>query len=124
MMVTDKDYLEHSVFNDLNCYIQFYKSLATSVFGFATLGTSSIINIDTYVYSSIQGTLESTKLILINGKINDAFALTRKYYDSAIINTYSNLYLQNNLNTENFVVIKINNWLHSKEKLPEYRVYV
>lgn len=122
MMVTDKDYLEHSVFNDLNCYIQFYKSLATSVFGFATLGTSSIINIDTYVYSSIQGTLESTKLILINGKINDAFALTRKYYDSAIINTYSNLYLQNNLNTENFVVVKINNWLHSKEKLPEYRV--
>ena len=122
MMVTDKEYLDHIVFKDLNYYIEFYKSLSTSVFGFSTLGTSSIINIDTYIYSSIQGTLESTKLILTSGKINDCFALTRKYYDSAVINIYSNLYLQDNFSIESFVVTKINNWLHSKEKLPDYRV--
>ena len=121
-MVTDKEYLEYPVFCELDYYIQSYKSLSRSVFSFATRGTSSIINIDTYLYSSIQGTLESIRLVLIHGKINDAFALTRKYYDSAIINVYSNLYLQENFSIKNFVVSKINNWLHNKEKLPDYRL--
>jgi hypothetical protein len=86
------------------------------------MGTKAICSIDTYVYSSIQGTVESITAILLAGRINDAYALLRKYYDSAVINVYSNLYLRDNFSIDNFVVEKIHNWLQGKEKLPEYRV--
>lgn len=122
MKVTDKVYKDHCVFSELRRYIGFYDKLSMSVFPFATIGTKFICNIDTYVYSSMQGTLESMTTILLAGRINDAYALMRKYYDSAVINVYSNLYLHDNCNIENFIVDKINNWLHGKEKLPEYRV--
>ncbi|MDP1971070.1 MAG: hypothetical protein Q8K42_09080 [Methylobacter sp.] len=56
------------------------------------------------------------------GRVNDAYALLRKYHDSAIINTDSNLYLQDHFSIQNFIVEQINNWLHGKESLPEYRV--
>ena len=85
------------------------------------MGTRSILNIDTYVYSSIQGTLESIKDILIKGRINDAYALLRKYYDAAIINIYTNLFLDDNFSIENFMVEKIDNWLKGKEQLPDIR---
>ena len=114
---------EHPVFKQLSEYAQFYKDLAFSVMGWVTQGTAgSVLNIDTYVYSSMQGTLDSIKDILIKGRINDSYALLRKYHDSVIINIYSNLYLDDNFSVENFVVEKINNWLHGKEQLPEYRI--
>lgn len=122
MQVTDKAYREHRVFADLDQYAHFYESLAMSVLSFVSMGTKAVYNIDTYVYSSMQGTLESIKVILLAGRINDAYALLRKYYDSAVINVYSNLYLKDHFSIENFVVEKINNWLHGKERLPEYRV--
>jgi len=115
-------YKEHRVFTLLSEYADFYKSLAFSIFGFVTLGTRAICNIDSYVFSSIQGTLESIKDILIKGRINDSYALLRKYYDSSIINVYTNLYLNDNFSLENFIVEKIDNWIKGKEKLPEYRV--
>lgn len=91
---------------------------------FLTMGTKSVINIDSYVYSSMQGTLESIKHVLKNGRIGDAFALLRKYYDSAIINIYVNLYLEDNHSLENFIVQKITNWLNGLEKIPEYRIQI
>ena len=109
----DKPHKEHLVFTQLTEYAQFYKALSASVMGWVTQGTiSSVLNIDTYVFSSIRGTLESIRDILIKGRINDSYALLRKYYDSVIINVYSNLYLDENFSVENFVVEKINNWLH------------
>ena len=114
---------EHPVFKQLSEYAEFYKDLATSVMGWVTQGTmGSVLNIDTYVYSSMQGTLDSIKDILIKGRINDSYALLRKYHDSVIINVYSTLYLEDNFSFENFVVEKINDWLHGKEQLPEYRI--
>ncbi len=121
MQIKDKAYSEHRVFKELDQYAKFYKDLSMSVFSFITMGTKSLVNIDTYVLSSMQGTLESIKVILIAGRINDAYALLRKYHDSTIINVYSNLYLKDHFSIENFVVEKINNWLRGKEKLPEYR---
>lgn len=35
---------------------------------------------------------------------------------------YSNLYIQDQHSLENFIVNKINDWLHSRDQLPEYRV--
>lgn len=122
MMVTDKEYKNHNVFSELERYTDFYKSLSWPVSSFHSMGTNAIYNIDSYVYSSIQGTLESIREILNNGRINDAYALLRKYYDSVIINVYSNLYLKDNFSIENFVVEKIDNWLKGKEQLPEFRI--
>jgi hypothetical protein len=88
---------------------------------FVSMGTQSIINIDTYVYSSMQGTLESISDVLIKGHISDAYALLRKYYDVSIINIYTNLYLDDHFSVDNFVVEKIDNWLKAKEQLPDVR---
>lgn len=66
--------------------------------------------------------MKSIRTILHAGRINDAYALLRKYYDSAIINIYSNLYLNDHHSIENFIVEKIDNWLKGKEQLPEFRV--
>lgn len=122
MQALDKHYTEHRVFAELETYARFYKAFSMAVFGFCTMGTKAICNIDSYVYSSVQGTLESIRLTLQNGRINDAYALLRKYYDSSIINVYTNLYLQDNFSLETFIVTKINNWLHGKEQLPEFRI--
>jgi hypothetical protein len=117
-----KSYSEHKVFNQLTDYSDFYESFSDRIMGWMTPGTNTIINLDTYVYSSTKGTLESITDILKSGRINDSYALLRKYYDSTIINIYSNLYLSDNFSIDNFVVQQIDNWLKGKERLPEYRV--
>lgn len=122
MKVTDKSYQEHHVFTDLQKLMEFYDQLSISIFSFPSMGTNAICSIDTYVYSSMQGTLESISLTLKAGRINDAYALLRKYHDSAIINIYTNLYLRKNCSPEKLIIEKINNWLRGKETLPEYRV--
>ncbi len=94
----DRQYSNHSVFNQLSDYASFYKHLSYNVMNWGQQGTITLINLDTFVYSSIQGTIESIKDILIKGRINDAYALLRKYYDSTIINVYSNLYIIDNYN--------------------------
>lgn len=120
-MITDKSYLEHPVFEQLSKYAEFYKNLAYSIMPFVSMGVRSIVNIDTYVYSSMQGTLESIRDILAKGRINDAYTLLRKYYDAATINIYTNLYLDDNFSAENFVVEKIEKWRTGKEQLPNIR---
>jgi hypothetical protein len=120
-MFTEKEYLEHPVFEQLQKYSAFYDNLSLLISQFASKGVSSVIQINTYVYSSMQGTLDSIREILSHGRINDAYALLRKYYDAAIINIYTNLYLDDHFSIENFVVEKIDNWLKGKEQLPDIR---
>lgn len=120
--IDSEEYQKHHVFSELEKYVDFYESLSWSVSSFGSTGTDVVLNIDTHIFSSIKGTLESILLILKNGRINDAYALLRKYYDSAIINIYSNLYLEDHASIENFIVDKINNWLKGIDQLPEFRV--
>lgn len=116
-------YKDHDVFNGLSKFIDFYDMFSMSIMSFATMGTKAIINIDTYVYSSMQGTLESIQMLLKTGRIGDAFALMRKYHDSIILNLYTNLYLEKNRSQEQFVVQEITGWLNGSGKLPhdDYR---
>jgi hypothetical protein len=118
MMVDDPKYQNHTVFADLDRHIAFYDHLAHSMFLWVSPGTSAFCNIDSYVYSSIRGTLASVRSILREGQLNDAYALLRKYYDSAIINVYSILYLDDQFSTNNFIVERIDNWLKAKSRLP------
>ena len=122
MMVTDPCYQSHEVFGQLDRHIEFYKNLAYSTFHWMSVGTRAICSIDSYVFSSIQGTLSSIRTILADGRINDAYALLRKYHDSVTINIYSILYLQEHVSIENRIVEQIDDWLRGKAQLPEYRI--
>lgn len=120
MYVKAKEYQEHEIFNDLIVYAKFYSSLSDLNMSWITQGVNGLLNMDTYVFSSIDGTLESIFDILKRGRLNDAYALLRKYYDSAIINIYTNLYLGDNFSIDNFVVEKINNWVKGTESIPGF----
>jgi hypothetical protein len=118
----NNQYLEHKVFGQLTEFSDFYESLSESVMNWVTKGTRSVLNLDTYVYSSMQGTLESIHDILLKGRINDSYSLLRKFYDSTIINVYSNLYLEDKFSLDNFFVTQIENWRKGTDRLPEYRI--
>lgn len=127
MDTSDAHYREHAVFSDLVRYAGFYRDLADGIFQFASMGTTAACNIDTYVFTAIAGTLDSTGAVLRAGQINDAYSLLRKYHDSIVINIYSNLYLRDHfavepLTPESIIVRQVNDWLHGKSRLPEFRV--
>jgi hypothetical protein len=123
MNVNSTDYQNHKVFISIDIFIAFYESFSDSVMSYITTGTTSMHNIDTYLYTSMSGTLESIKLILKNGRINDAYSLLRKFHDSIILNIYTTLYIEDNLDIENFLVEKIQNWLSGKDNnsIPNFR---
>jgi len=120
MVKMEQDYLKHPVFGQLTKYATFYENLASTVLSFATMGVQSFFDIDAYVYTSIQGTLDSIKEILLRGRINDGYTLLRKYYDVTIINLYTNLYLNQQFTDKTYVVEKIDNWVKHKERLPDF----
>ena len=115
-----ENYKNHPICIDLNRFIDFYSSFSFAIMSYPTLGTKTLLNVDTYFYASIQGTLDSIKIILKQGKIGDSFALLRKYYDSTILNIYINLYLTENCNMKNNFsnVQEINAWLENRKFLP------
>ncbi|WP_319562970.1 hypothetical protein [Marispirochaeta sp.] len=108
--------------NEIDKYINFYNMLSFSTAPWLAQGINTIVNLDTQVYSSISETIKSIKYLLHIGRINDAYTLLRKYYDSTMINIYTNLYLLENFSIENEIVAKIENWRRGIEKLPEYRI--
>lgn len=116
------EYTDHAIFEQLQTYSAFYDSLSFSIMSWASIGTKALLNLDTYTYSSIKGTIESIRDILRKGRINDAFALLRKYYDSTIINVYTNLFLVDNYSIDNFIVTQIDKWREGTDTIPEYRV--
>ncbi|HSW66742.1 MAG TPA: hypothetical protein VLI54_06415 [Bacillota bacterium] len=73
----------------------------------------------------MQGTADSMWSTLRKGQIGDAYALLRKYYDSTIINIYTNLVIEDNFNNEEPHTFKnptVDGWMNGGEQLPEYRV--
>lgn len=118
----NKEYKEHEVFRKIKSYSEFYDHLSDSVMTFVSMGVKGILNFDTYAFSSMMGTLHSIHDILLNGRINDAYALLRKYYDSALINVYCNVYLKDHFSLENFTVAHINGWIQGTDKIPKIQV--
>lgn len=116
----DEKYLKHEVFSVLERIKDFYDWFSFSVFGFLSNGVSGIAGIDTYMFSSMQGTIDSMDLLLKRGRINDAYAILRKYHDSVISNIYSNIFLDQNYSLENFIVKPIDDWLNGVGTLPRY----
>jgi hypothetical protein len=122
MQIHSPEYANHHAFSDLSNFADFYRQLSMSVFRFSTMGTSAVCNIDSYLYSSIEGTLRSIRETLAAGRMGDAYTLLRRYYDSTVINIYATLYLRDHFSLDQFVVERIQKWLSGDERLPEYRV--
>jgi hypothetical protein len=116
------EYQSHKIFKLCEEYAEFYEQFSFSIMGFTQPGTKSIINMDSYIYTSMAGTLESISLILEKARVGDAYALLRKYYDSITINIYTNIYLEDNHSIEKPIVEEITNWLNGSNTLPEYRI--
>jgi len=118
----DTALIEQSIFEQLVRYRQFYENFSSLIARWVSYGARSVVNLDSYVYSSMQGTLESICDVLKKGRINDAYSLLRKYYDSVITNVYTNLYFEDSRNVDNHVVNHIDKWASGKDSLPEYRI--
>ena len=117
----EKKFQNHPVFKQLERYERFYENLSISIMQIIPLGVTGVINFNSYIYSSMQGTLESIREVLYRGRINDAFALLRKFYDAVIINVYVMLFLEDQFTVNKFFVDGIDNWLRGKKQLPEIK---
>lgn len=116
-----ENYLTNPVFYKILEYSEFYKLLSDTTMHRMTRGIQAFINIDTYVFTSMSGTLESIHDILLKGRINDSYSLLRKLYDSAIINIYTNLYIEENQDFDNYFIEKINDWINGDYSIPSFQ---
>lgn len=115
----DKEYQSHGVFSLLDSLIEFYNAVYMLGPTFITHGiVSGILNVDSVVCGSLAGTLNSVKVVLKEGRVNDAYALLRKYHDGIIAVIYVNVYIAENYSLNNIVVEKIQDWVNNKQKLP------
>ena len=117
-----EEYTEHKVFEELKIYSDFYQSLSFFVTGWAIKGVKTTSNFNFDFYSSMEGTVDSICEILGKGRINDAYALIRKYFDSTFINIYTSLYLRDNFSADNFIVKEIDDWKEGTGKILGYKM--
>ena len=89
-----KAYYENKVFTLLKDIECFYDFVSQQNFSKSALIVKTVINIDYGIYSSLEGTIESINCLLNNGRINDAFALIRKYNDAIIVDIYKSILIE------------------------------
>ena len=115
----DKDYQSHKIFPLLDSFVEYYSAVYMLGPDFLTDGVlAGLLNIDKVVCSSLAGTLDSVRMVLKEGRLNDAYALLRKYHDGVIVAIYINVYIAENFTIDNYVIDKIQNWVNNKQKLP------
>ena len=115
------EYYSHALFTSLERYMEFYENLSDLIMGFTTKRLEKlVINLDTYLCMSIRGTLDSIRMTVHEGHINDGFALVRKYYDLVILSLYFDQYLNDSSDEDADAIIQIENWLSGKKRLPDY----
>lgn len=133
--VTDNAYQSHSVHAYVKTVFEFYHAVGKSTVNFATLGLKGVIDLDRVICESMAETMDTISHILTKGRINDAYALLRKFRDSITAHVYIILYLKNSfsestsnpfhdfkvdLEKNKYIVQKIQDWIDRKEKLPKY----
>lgn len=114
-----EDYLNHKVFEDLKFMKKFYDSISMSCFCFVAKGTYGIANYASYVYSAIEGTLDSITILLEKGRINDAYTLIRKLFDDILLEIYMDVILKDKISIDNLFVQEVNEWIQGKHRIPK-----
>ena len=86
------DYYNHKIFAMLSDLESFYGFLSDSSFGNVDgLFLTQKISYQNKIYASMQGSIESIKILVYIGRLNDAFALVRKYYDAVDTDIYQSI---------------------------------
>jgi hypothetical protein len=115
-------YKNHLVFEEIDYIRSFYDSLSYSCSFFMPNGILRFINYTTYVYTAINGTLESIYTLLKRGLITDAYVLLRKYFDDILLEIYINVILKDKYNwDDNLVVKEVEDWLKGKYRIPSIK---
>ena len=112
-------YLKHKVFDDLKSMMQFYDSISMSCYSFISRGTQGIINYASYVYTAIEGTLDSISTLLAKGRINDAYTLIRKLFDDILLEIYMDVTLKDKFSLDNLIVEEVNKWIEGRHRIPK-----
>jgi hypothetical protein len=133
--ISDESYQSHSVHAYVKTAYEFYHEIGESPVTFGTLGLIGIIDLDRVIFESIAETIDTISHTLTKGRINDTYAMLRKYRDSITAHVYIILYLKNSFSEtksnplhdfkvdferNKYIVQKIQAWVDKKEKLPKY----
>lgn len=116
-------YLKHKVFDDLKFMMQFYNSISMSCFSFIASGTRGITSYASYVYTAIEGTLDSISILLTKGRINDAYTLIRKLFDDILLEIYMDVTLKEKFSLDNFLLKKLMSGFKANIVFPRQKRY-
>lgn len=117
-----KAYREHSLFKELDEMMHFYECVSDRAFYFIPSGTKGFPNYETYYFMSIQGTLESIKVLLQKGRINDSLVLVRKMFDDILTEIYFAVILKEKYDiTKSLYVEDVQKWLESSFRIPSLK---
>lgn len=117
---SSESYKNHAVFKEINNISNFYKELSYTCFYFLPNGVRSKLNYASYVYTSIQGTLESVNTLLTIGRITDACTLVRKYFDDVLVEIYIDVIRKDRFDWEDNIIVKdVDEWIKNKHRIPQ-----
>ena len=112
-------YQNHPVFELIEHMKEYYDGLFDTCFHFIPEGTLGAGNYASYVYLSLYSTLDSIRLLLKAGHINDAFVLIRKLFDTVLVEIYFDVVRKDKFDwMECFVVKDVDEWLKGKHRIP------
>ena len=114
-----KTYQDHPVFEKIEHMMDYYEGLSETCFHFIPEGTLGAGNYASYVYLSLYSTLDSIRMLLKVGHINDAFVLIRKLFDTVLVEIYFDVVRKDKFDwIETFVVKDVDEWLKGKHRIP------
>ncbi len=94
------DYYNHKIFQLLSDLESFYNFLSYNCSNKCNgLLLTNILSIDSSIYSSMEGSIESIRTLVYIGRLNDAFTLVRKYYDATLTDTYKSILIKDEEST-------------------------
>ena len=117
--INRESYQKHPVFQIIEHMMDYYDGLAETCFHFIPEGTFGAVNYASYVYLSIHSTLNSIRMLLKVGHINDAFVLIRKLFDTVLVEIYFDVVRKEKFDwIETLVVKDVDEWLNGKHRIP------
>lgn len=118
-MTYPESYSSHKIFEELEYYEDFYDAIAFGCHHFVPNGVETMLNYTSYIFNSIQCTLDSIKLLFNNGRISDAYVLIRKLFDDILVEIYIDILRKDNFDYEENIIVKdANEWIKGKHRIP------
>lgn len=125
---TRSEYLNNTIYETIDEIKEFYDFLADNDNSVTIAVAEGPTNFNHDIFWSLSNTLDSLKLLLGLGRINDAFSLIRKYNDAVIIHIYvliasekeEQVFFEENHSLYDNIV---NEWINGKKHLIEKEDY-